>query len=82
MKLHKGDILYCEPEKGCGLKVVVIEACEEVDCDLACCGKEMTVVKQAGSEIWKQFAEGTAEAPKGEEVWKKYAEGKAEEEKK
>ena len=77
MKLNKGDILQCGPEDGCGLKVVVIEVCDEEECDLKCCGKDMNVIKQAGSEIWKQFVKEADE----DEAWKKYADGKGEEKK-
>ena len=58
MKLKKGNVLACVPENGCGLKVVVIEACEELDCDLKCCGQDMVLVEKPGEEVWKQFAEG------------------------
>ena len=76
MNLKKGDILQCELEGGCGLKVVIIEACGEVECDLKCCGKDMTVVRSAGSEIQKQFAKEA-----DPDAWKKYAEGEAQEKK-
>jgi hypothetical protein len=73
MKMKRGDIVSCELEGGCGLKVVVIEACGEVECDLKCCGKDMTIVKSAGPDAWKQFAKEA-----DPEAWKKYAEGKEE----
>ncbi len=74
MKLKRGDILGCEPEAGCGLKVIVIEACEEVDCDLKCCGKDMTLVKKEGEEIWKKYVKEA-----DPEIWKKYAKGEKKE---
>lgn len=70
MKLKRGDILACEPESGCGLKVVVIEASEDADYDVKCCGKDMNPVQKEGEEIWKQYVK---ESDPGE--WKKHAEG-------
>lgn len=68
MKLKQGDVLVCGPEAGCGIKVVVIEACEEMDCDLTCCGREMALFKKAGGpETWKQGADADPD------VWKKFA---------
>ena len=49
----------------------MIEACGEVECDLECCGREMTVVESASPDAWKQFAKEA-----DPEAWKKYAEGK------
>jgi len=74
MKLKQGDVLVCGPEKGCGIKLVVIEACAELDCDLSCCGQEMSLLKKKGGpEPW---SEGSAEtAP---DIWKKYAQTKEE----
>ena len=74
MKLKKGDVLVCGPEAGCGIKVVVIEACEEMDCDLTCCGKDMAPAqKQVNPDVWKQFCK-EAEA----EEWKKHSKAKKE----
>ncbi|MCX6340369.1 MAG: hypothetical protein NTX71_10725 [Candidatus Aureabacteria bacterium] len=56
MKIKQGDVLVCGPEAGCGIKVVVIEACEELDCDLKCCGKNMVLAqKQENPDVWKQY---------------------------
>jgi hypothetical protein len=49
----------------------VIEACGEVECDLECCGREMTVVESEGPDAWKQFAkeadpEGVEEVCRGQ----------------
>lgn len=74
MKLKKGDIIACELEGGCGLKVVVIEASEEADYDVKCCGKDMTPVQIGGEEVWKQYA-GESDP----DVWKKFAEGEKQE---
>ncbi|MDD5556790.1 MAG: hypothetical protein PHN82_06010 [bacterium] len=72
MKLKPGDVLVCEPEAGCGIKVVVIEACEELDCDLKCCGKDMVPAeKQADPDVWKQYCKDS-----GGEDWKKFAQEK------
>jgi len=74
MKLKPGDVLVCGPKAGCGIKVVVIEACEELDCDLKCCGKDMVLSgKKADADVWKQYAKETGSAE-----WRKYAEEKKE----
>jgi len=44
-KLKVGDVLGCTLEGGCEIKIKVLEVCEEVDCDLLCCGKEMQPVE-------------------------------------
>jgi len=74
MKLKRGNILGCGPDNGCGLKVVVIEACDELDCDLKCCGQDMHLVEEPCEEVWKQFAKETAP-----EVWKQFAGGEKQE---
>ena len=42
MKLKEGDILCCELEEGCGIEVKGTKLCGCVDCDIICCGKQMT----------------------------------------
>jgi len=60
MKIKQGDVLVCGPGAGCGIKVVVIEACEELDCDLKCCGKNMALAqKQENPDVWKQYCKET-----------------------
>jgi hypothetical protein len=60
MKIKKGDVLVCGPEAGCGLKVVVIDAREESESDLKCCGKNMVLAeKQANPDVWKQYCKET-----------------------
>jgi len=72
MKLKQGDILVCGPEQGCGIKLVVIEACDEMDCDMKCCGKDMAVLqKKGGTGCCKQDESDP-------EIWKKYAQKKEE----
>jgi hypothetical protein len=72
MKIKKGDVLVCGPEAGCGIKVVVIEACEELECDLKCCGKDMvSAQKKVDTGAWKQYCKET-----GSEEWTKHAEKK------
>lgn len=74
MKLKQGDVLVCGPESGCGIKLVVIEACEELDCDMTCCGKEMSLLnKKDGPEPWGEESSGS-----DPDVWKKYAQPKKE----
>jgi len=69
MKIKKGDVLVCGPEAGCGLKVVVIGACDESECDLKCCGKNMVLAeKEANPDVWKQYCKET-----GSEDWQKHA---------
>ncbi len=72
MKIKQGDVLVCGPEAGCGIKVVVIEACDEAECDLKCCGKNMVLAqKQEDPEAWKQYCKET-----GSEDWQKHAKAK------
>jgi hypothetical protein len=69
MKIKQGDVLVCVPEAGCGIKVVVIEACDELDCDLKCCGKNMVLAqKQENPDVWKQYRKETET-----EGWQKHA---------
>lgn len=69
MKLNQGDVLVCGPEAGCGIKVVVIEVCDEAECDIVCCGKNMVPLqKKSEPESWKQFSK--EQEP---DVWKKHA---------
>ncbi|HOE26290.1 MAG: hypothetical protein IT574_02735 [Candidatus Aureabacteria bacterium] len=69
MKLNQGDVLVCGPEGGCGLKVVVIEVCDEMECDLVCCGRSMVSFQKKGEpETWKQFVK-----EQDPEAWKKHA---------
>ena len=65
-KLKKGDILSCGE---CGLKVLVLSACEEEACDLNCCGEAMESSGKAGKDDWKKFVKET-----GPDDWKKFAE--------
>jgi hypothetical protein len=76
-KLSKGNLVACET---CGLKMVVVAACAEGECELVCCGQPMTAAgaapagdwtqfAQAGAPDWQKFASGT-----GSEDWKKHAE--------
>lgn len=72
MKIKQGDVLVCGPEAGCGIKVVVIDACDESECDLRCCGKSMALAeKQANPDAWKQYCKKT-----GAEDWQKHAKPK------
>jgi len=67
MKIKQGDVLVCGPEAGCGIKVVVIAVCEELDCDLKCCGKNMVLAqKQENPDAWKEYCKET-------EKWQKHA---------
>ncbi|MCX6357402.1 MAG: hypothetical protein NT045_05940 [Candidatus Aureabacteria bacterium] len=69
MKLKQGEVLVCGPENGCGIKVVVIEVCQEAECDIKCCGKDMVPLnKKVNPDVWKQGAQETDPG-----VWKKYA---------
>lgn len=74
MRLKPGDVLVCGPETGCGIKVVVIEGCEELDCDLKCCGQDMKLAqKKADAGVWKQYAKES-----DSEEWRKYTQEKEE----
>ncbi len=80
-KLSKGNLVACET---CGLKMVVVAACAEGECELVCCGKPMTAASAAApSGEWTQFAPSGAQdwqkfaAAKGSEDWKKHAEAAA-----
>jgi hypothetical protein len=72
MNIKQGDVLVCGPEAGCGMKVVVIEACDETECDLKCCGKNMVLAeKQPNPDVWKQYCKEP-----GSEDWQKHAKEK------
>jgi len=77
IKLSKGNLVACET---CGLRMVVVAACAEGECELVCCGRPMTGAAagdwtqfaQAGSQDWQKFASAA-----GSEDWKKHAEAPA-----
>jgi len=71
-KLSKGNMVSCEV---CGLKLVVVQACAEGECELVCCGRPMASAGAAAAGEWTKFAQ-----PAGSQDWQKFATGTGSEE--
>ncbi len=61
--LKNGDVLECSFEGGCAIKIKVVDVCGEVDCDMKCCGEQMTLAtdkeeKEKGDTYGCTFDDG------------------------